>query len=289
MHIFRMGFIIFFALLAGCEKTPPASFNSKPLVLVSVAPYQFIVQRIGGDHIDVRSIAPNGEDIHAFEPAPRQREAVKDAKLWFRTGEPFEKMLLLLFQNHQGVVDLRNGVDMMSCLERPDCRFDEEEQDRHMWMSPGTVQIQAKAISRALSEQFPAHRADFEANLASLLLDLESLDHEIHASLESKKNRTLLVSHPAFGYFCRDYSLTQLSVEFEGKDPCTKQIERLLGQAKKTPPVAAIATPQHNNKGTLLIANELQVPVKTIDPYSYEYFDTLRTLTQWISCPSPSN
>ncbi|MBF8263027.1 MAG: ABC-type transporter, substrate-binding lipoprotein [Parachlamydiales bacterium] len=281
MNILRAGFIFFLTLLTGCEKSPPPSaFSPKPLVLVSVAPYQCIVQRIGGKHIEVSSIAASGADIHSFEPTPRQREAIKDATLWFRIGEPFENLLLSLFQNHRRVVDLREGIEMLPGSSA--CCLDAENQDRHMWMSPGIVQMQAKAISQALSDQFPDHKNAFETNLSALLRDLASLDQEIRTSLESQKNHILLVSHPAFGYFCRDYSLQQLSVECEGKDPCPKHIECLLRQGKKRPPVVAIALPQHNNKGTQLIANELHVPIKTIDPYSCEYFDTMRSLTQWI-------
>jgi zinc transport system substrate-binding protein len=34
----------------------------------------------------------------------------------------------------------------------------------------------------------------------------------------------VLVSHPAFGYFCKDYDLEQISIEVEGKEPRPKDV-----------------------------------------------------------------
>jgi zinc transport system substrate-binding protein len=261
--------------MAGCQKAPTQT-SKKPLILVSVAPYQYIASRIGGQHVEVRSIVPQGADAHSFEPTPRQREALKEAKVWFRIGELFEEALLALPHQSWRILDLREGIDLIShsCSH---CRFD--PQDRHMWMSPHLLQKQAAMIAGVLCEKFPMHRIDFESNLQSLIADLESLDMEIRGALEPMKNSVLLVSHPAFGYFCRDYDLEQLSVEFEGKDPRPKHLEFVMRQRR---PDVAIALPQHNNKGAQMIAEAFHLPIKTIDPYSYDYFEMMRVLTKWI-------
>lgn len=148
---------------------------------------------------------------------------------------------------------------------------------------PKIAQIQARKISKILCDQFPLYREAFEANLQTLLFDLESLDKEIEQTLIPLKNQFFLVSHPAFGYFCRDYSLEQLSVEFEGKEPCTHYLSQLLNQAILKCPHVAISIPQHNNKGMQIIAQKLHLPIKMIDPYSHDYFKTMRCLTQWIA------
>jgi zinc transport system substrate-binding protein len=277
-----VGCLSILALFTACGKESPLPhIKNKPLVLVSVAPYQFFVQKIAGDHVEVRSIVKLGADIHTYEPTPRQRDSLKEAQIWFRIGEPFEKKLLSLFQNQWIIVDLRNGVDLLSLCSG--CCNGCDNQDRHMWLSPKIAQIQAREISKTLCNQFPLHRDAFEANLQALLSDLESLDQEIRLALHPIKNHTLLVSHPAFGYFCRDYSLEQLSVEFEGKDPCTKYLSALVNQAKLQRPAVAISLPQHNNKGIEMISDELQLPIKMVDPYSHDYFITMHTLTNWIT------
>jgi zinc transport system substrate-binding protein len=109
---------------------------------------------------------------------------------------------------------------------------------------------------------------------------MDALDSQLQQTLEPVKNQVLLVSHPAFGYFCRDYSLLQLSIEFDGKEPCPKHLEQLLNHKR---PDIAIALPQHNNKGVRMMAKNLHLPIKVIDPYSYDYFETMHTLTQWVA------
>jgi zinc transport system substrate-binding protein len=283
-HLIPVFCIFTLLLFAACGKMESSyPQKSKPLILVSVAPYQFFVQKIGGEHVEVRSIVKAGADIHTYEPTPHQRDSMKDAEIWFRIGEPFEQKLLDVFQNHISIVDLRIGVDLIKHPANESCCHEMDGQDRHMWLSPKIAQIHAREISNALSEQFPLHRDTFETNLQTLLFDLESLDKEIEQALKPIKNRILLVSHPAFGYFCRDYSLQQLSIEFEGKEPCTKYLSHLLNQARRQPPNVVISLPQHNNKGAQMIAEELELPIKMIDPYSHDYFETMRSLTQWIT------
>lgn len=276
--------IIFFSLLSGCgEKKTSPELRSQPIVLVSIAPYQDIVGRIGQDKIQVQPIVTPGANIHYFEPTVRQTQSLNTAKIWFRIGEPFEKKLVPLFQNQMQIVDLRDGIELLSLDQKCSCCEDIFLQDRHMWMSIHILKKQAVAIAEALSQQFPEERVVFQKNLNTLLADLDSLDEEIKTSLTPDCHRSLLVSHPAFGYFCKDYSLKQISIEFEGKEPCPQYLQLIMENAKKDLPNVVITMPQHNNKGAQMIAKELQLPIKEIDPYSNHYFEMMRTLAKWIS------
>lgn len=283
MNFFRAGIILLFTALAACGKTP-SSQTAKPLVLVSVAPYLHFVEKIGKEAIDVRSIVPQSMNAHTFEPTPRQRETLKTARIWFLIGEPFERSLIPLFPKEGQIVDLRNGIEL---IEPPNSggasHCCQDEMDRHIWLSPRLAKEQARTIFAALSREFPEHQEFFKKNLDELQAELDLLDTAIHARLDSAEKRLLLVSHPAFGYFCRDYGLEQISVEFEGKDPRPKTLERLLESVKKTPPALSLALPQHNNKGIQLIAKELRMPLQIIDPYSSDYFSMMRALTEMIA------
>jgi len=280
-----MRHVIFFlltALLAACGKPTPPPTPPKPLVLVSVGPYQHFAERIGKERLAVRSIVPAGANVHTYEPTPRYRETLGEAKIWFRIGEPFEIPLLPLLKDNLSIVDLRDGIDLIHTA--PCCSHSHgDTADRHIWMSPHLAKIQAEQMALALSETFPEFKEEFNNNLQELLSDFALLDEEIRLALPPSKQRTILVSHPAFSYFCRDYSLVQLSVEEEGKEPRPKHLEAILASARVKRPDAAIALPQHNNKGTQRIAQELRMPMKMIDPYSTDYFASMRTLTQWIA------
>ena len=51
----------------------------------------------------------------------------------------------------------------------------------------------------------------------------------LHRELR-RKGMTLMVFHPAWGYFCRDYGLRQVAVEVEGKEPKPAQMKALMAR-----------------------------------------------------------
>ncbi|HSX25724.1 MAG TPA: zinc ABC transporter substrate-binding protein [Chlamydiales bacterium] len=280
-------FLIF--LCFGCSRNAPQPEpRSKPIVLVSIAPYQFLVGRIAGEGIEVQAVVPPGANPHAFEPTSHQVKEMAEGVIWFRIGEPFEEKILpvLKTKNRELIAyDLREGIQLIEeghSLGCSHCSMDHF--DRHIWLSPKLAIAQAKAIEGVLSEKFPEKKELFQQNLERLSAELQFLHEEIVALLEPIVERVILVSHPAFGYFCQDYRFEQLSVEYEGKDPRPKHLEQVLQQAEYAE--VALALPQYNNKGAQLIAERLHVPVHLIDPYSENYFETLRKLAHLIADPS---
>ncbi|MCC6127822.1 MAG: zinc ABC transporter substrate-binding protein, partial [Chlamydiae bacterium] len=158
-----------------------------------------------------------------------------------------------------------------------------DHQDRHIWMSPKDTQTQVIEMASALQKTFPEKTDEIAKNLEELLVDLKQLDQKIHNLLDHSRRRTILVSHPAFGYFCREYGCHQLSIESEGKEPRPKHIEDILQRAAKEHTEIGIVLPQYNNKGAQLIAEKLHIPVCMIDPYSPDYFSTLLKVARCIA------
>ena len=119
-------------------------------------------------------------------------------------------------------------------------------------------------------------------NRHKLIDQLIQTDADIHAQMLPFQGEYLLVSHPALGYFCQRYGLHQLSIEVNGKDPLPQDIGVLMRQLKDHPVPVVFIEPEYNNKGALLIANKLHLPVEEINPYSDDYFGMLDHLTQLI-------
>lgn len=275
--------ISFFAASCAKQVQPP---RQKPLLWVSIAPYQGIVQRLAGNDIEVETIVPQNTNPHNFEPTSRQAAQMNQGRAWFCIGEPFEKKLLPLLQSRNPdlvAFDLRDKVHLIAeeGLSCSHCSMD--HQDRHIWMSPKDTEIQAIEIARVLTEIFPEKKEEITDNLVLFINDLQILDRQIRTILDTSKQRTILVSHPAFGYFCKDYACRQLSVEYEGKDPRPKHIEEILAKALAAQTEIAIVLPQYNNKGAQLIAEKLHIPVRMIDPYSPDYFNTLIQMARAVA------
>ncbi len=267
--------------LVSCGGSKTQSTSSKPLILVSLPPYKTLVEQVAGRDFDVIAVVPLSADPHSYEPTSRQLSQLSKGDIWFRIGESFESKLLPLLSAKS--VDLRNSVSM---IEEGGCQcHGHDTQDRHIWLSPKLMTAQATTIADELSFLYPEHASEFQRRLAVLELDLLALDRDIQAKIEGKTERSFLVSHPAFAYFCREYDCHQLSVEHEGKEPRPKEVENLLTAAIEQQAKIAISLPQHNNKGAQLIAGKLHIPVRMVDPYAADYAQTMLKLASLIANP----
>lgn len=275
-------FISFFAAFLFLSCLGWSQEPAKPYILVTVAPHKFFVEKIAGDTAKVGLMVPAGASAHTYEPTPRQMLAASQASIWFRIGEPFETRAIAALTSHNPkleIVDMRRGVDLISgddchhvgCR----CHAHANSADLHYWLSARQAQIQADTIAQALIAKYPENRELYLANLEKFRQELRQLDQDVAEILQPMKNRTIMVSHPAYAYFCRDYNLKQISIEFEGKDPTPQQLTKVLNQARQLNIKSVFIQLQYNNKGARLIADEIGAKVVTLDPYSEHYINSM--------------
>jgi zinc transport system substrate-binding protein len=256
----------------------PFSLTAKeeghPSVLVSVAPHKFFVEKIAGNTVDVILMVPAAASAHTYEPTPRQMLAASKAQLWFRIGETFENRAIQALRSHRPdliIVDMRQGLDLIA----EGCCHHHASLDLHFWLSARLAKKQAETIAQALSQAYPQHQELYAKNLKKFHEELDQLDQDIQTILLSISNRNILVSHPAYAYFCRDYDLRQFSIEFEGKDPTPQQLTKVLKLAKDLKIRTIFIQMQYNNKGARLIAEQIGAKVVTLDPYSEQFYESM--------------
>lgn len=187
---------------------PSLVFAEDRLVLVSLAPYRYFVHAIAGDVVKVELMVPSGASSHTYEPTSRQIIQASKADLWFQLGEPFEKKASLALQYANGsmqVIDLRKNVPLLQgqCHH---CSSDRCGADLHIWLSPRLAKIQASIIGEALIQRYPEYAGQFRDQLTQFLKQLDTLEADLKETLAPLKNRVLCVSHPAYAYFCQDFS-----------------------------------------------------------------------------------
>lgn len=281
MHVlYVLSFIAcFFQLAPLCAEQAPK------VVLVSVAPHKHFVEKIGGPLVHVELMVPAGASAHTYEPSPRQMMKVHRADVWFTVGEAFEKKAANALKSYHPelkIADLRQGLDLIreSC-----CRHHQQEgaEDLHFWLSPHLALIQAKTILEGLSEVYPNYTKEFEQNYQKFCQQLRVLDQEIKTILSQPHNPYVMISHPAYAYFCRDYHCHQLSIEFEGKDPTPQQLTKILNLAKLHHIKTIFVQPQYSSKGAKLIAQSIGAKVVVLDPYSEDYFRSLKEIAEQFS------
>jgi len=247
-----------------------------PIVLVSVAPHKFFVEKIAKESLQVALMVPAGASSHTYEPTPRQMIAASSAALWFTIGEPFENRAIQALTSHHPnlqIVDLRQGLDLIQT--HPGCGCCPGSVDLHFWLSARQGEIQAKTIAEALIKSYPEQADFYRANLQIFLNELQELDQKIQKILAPLKKRVILASHPAYAYFCRDYTLVQYAVEVEGKDPSPRQMTKLLTDARQEGMKTIFIQIQYNNKAAKLVAHEIGAQLVVLDPYSEHYFASM--------------
>jgi zinc transport system substrate-binding protein len=211
-------------------------------VFVSIPPQAFIVEALIGDGAEIEVLLAPGHSPATFEPTPKLVARLSESDLYFTIGVPFESNLKKKFANMLNeltFVEMQQGVTLRRMEPHGEsdhthgagCTTDGN--DPHIWLSPQLMIDQAKTTANALCETYPELTSRIEARHRALVATLSELDQELSAILAPHRGRTLLVFHPAFGYFADRYGLKQLAVESEGKEPSIRQLVDLIDRVRK--------------------------------------------------------
>lgn len=255
-------------------------------VLVSVLPQKYFVERVGGEHVRVSVVVGPGQNPETYDPTPKQMRELSDADVYFRIGVPFEQLWMDKWASlnpDMTVVDTRKGVplrDIEAHVHEGGGRtvhdHQSDEKDPHIWLDPGLVKIQAQTIYETLAQIDPEHRSDYAENLAGFLADLDEVDREIREKLSDLETRTMMVFHPAWGYFTDAYGLKQVPIELGGKEPSAKEMAQLLELAAEEKVKAIFVQSQFSTKAAAAIAKAVGADVVQLDPLSSDYLNNLR-------------
>ena len=270
-------------------------------VFVSVVPLQTFVERIGGDQVRVRPMVQPGQNPHTYEPTPRQVADLAGADLYLGVGMALENAWLPRIRAANPglrVLDVRDGIPLRSTdsdhrIPDPGATaeghsvhedgYDHGALDTHVWTSPPLVKSMGAAIRATLSDLRPGQAALFNANYDRFAADLEALDLEIRARLAPVRVRRFLVFHPAWGYYADTYGLTQMAIEFEGKEPGPRALAGLIEAARSAGVRAVLVQPQFSPRAAQQVAAAIGGRVESVDNLSSDYFGTLRRVTEVIA------
>ncbi len=285
----RLGWLV---AVVVCTITPLSAADEKPLsVFVSVVPLQTFVERIGGAEVRVQSMVRPGQSPHTYEPTPRQVAELSAADLYVRIGVPFEDAWLPRIRAANPglrITDSRQGIALRSRdAGREDHDHQDEGWDSHVWTSPALVKLMGAHIRDALSGLRPTQAALFADNYTGFAADLDALDAEIRGRLAHLKDRRFLVFHPAWGYFADAYGLTQVPIEYQGKEPGARALTAVINQARAAGIRVVLVQPQFSPRAAEQVAAALGGRVEAVDPLSADYFGTLRRLAGLIADSEP--
>jgi zinc transport system substrate-binding protein len=105
----------------------------------------------------------------------------------------------------------------------------------HIWIDPLRMIEAAEIIKDQLIELNPGEEEKYTNNFIQLKEKLTGLDTKFMELLSTKKNKAIIVSHAAFGYWEERYGITQIAINglTSSEEPSQKQLTEIIVQSKK--------------------------------------------------------
>jgi zinc transport system substrate-binding protein len=260
--------------------------------MVSILPQKYFVQKIAGNKFAVNVMVPAGICPESYELTPQQMQALAYCKIYFRIGHiPFEKAYLgkIASTNAQmRIVDTSEGVEFLHGDSHEHhhghspCHQCKGDKDPHIWLSPKAVKIQIQHILKTLVEADPQNKNFYQENHAKFIQEIESLDKKIRAIFQNIKQRKFMVYHSAWGYFARDYNLTQIPIEMEGKETNPADLKKLIDTARKENIRVIFLQQQFATHSAQAIASEMGGRVVQLDPLVFDWIANMEKIAGTI-------
>ncbi len=272
-------FIICALLIVGCTTK---SDSDKKTIFVTITPMQSIIEEITAGDFDVEVIVPKGASPETFEPTPKQVTSFSDAEFIFSTGLiDFEQSLVQRISGDAEVVNLSNGIELIAGSCSHGNHQHKHGVDPHIWTSPRALRTMVTNAHKAIMAHYPDSVKYTEAT-GRLLERINKLDNYCATRIEAEGVEAMMIYHPAYTYYARDYGIEQIAIEHDGKEPSLRQTTTLIEKAKEHNVKAILRQPQYSEDKVRAIASDAGAEIIITDPLSEDILQEIERVTEII-------
>ena len=264
-------------------------------VMASFYPLKYLTEQVGGAHVTVTSLTPDGAEPHDLDLSPAMVDSIgrADAVVYlkgFQTAvdEAVEQ------QSPKTAIDLADTVTLVDAGEGSNHPADEDEEgqsgheeghshegheeghehhhdmakDPHFWLDPQRMADAASFIGEQLAAADPANANDYRANASTTADSMRQLSETLSNRTASCQSKTFVTAHTAFGYLADRAGLTQVGIS--GLDPdSSPSAARLqeIAEVVKSQGVTTIFTESLiDPKVAQTLADDLGIGTAVLDP-----------------------
>ena len=272
-------FIICALLIVGCTTK---SDSDKKTIFVTITPMQSIIEEITAGDFDIEVIVPKGASPETFEPTPKQVTSFSDAEFIFSTGLiDFEQSLVQRISGDAEVVNLSNGIELIAGSCSHGNHQHKHGVDPHIWTSPRALRTMVTNAHKAIMAHYPDSVKYTEAT-GRLLERIDALDTYCATRIKAEGVEAMMIYHPAYTYYARDYGIEQIAIEHDGKEPSLRQTTALIEKAKEHGVKAILRQPQYSEDKVRAIANDAGAEIITTDPLAEDILGEIERVTEII-------
>lgn len=217
-------------LVVGCGSTSDSTSSDKFQVSASLYPIAEIVERVGGDTLEVVTLTPPGTDAHDVELTAKQAQRLEQSDAVFFFGDNFQPSVEKAIAALDNIprVDLFKSVELLSAslgsfgvdTHEDEYGHDDKEHDPHVWLDPANMIAMTKTVVATLSKLQPENASTITANGDTYISELtelgELLDKEIGVIPGEMRNRceevNFYTAHQGFRYLAERTGLNLVPI-----------------------------------------------------------------------------
>lgn len=219
---------------------------AKIRVVASTPELKSLTESVGGDLVDVDTLARSSQSFHDVEVRPSLMVKLRRADVLITNGLDLDYWADPLVQGSNnpqlilgavGRVDASRGVGV---LEVPAGRIDRSMGDVHPYGNPhythdpATAEVVTANILEGLARVTPEHRAGFERRRAEFLARLNEAQARWFKALEPVRGAKVVVYHNSWIYFLSRFGLNQIGTveDRPGIPPSPTHLANLIRRMK---------------------------------------------------------
>ncbi len=278
-YLLTLFFVLILTISLGCVNQKTIDSEERIVVYATIPPQKEMIEAIGGDKVNVNIIVPEGGDPHTADLKPSQLAELSNARMYVMIGSGIEFEVksidkIMDLNKNMLLVDSSRGIELMEMTEND--HEGEGGKDPHIWTSLRNGKIMVQNIYEGLITVDPDNKDYYLNNRDDYLKKLDEADNYIKNELKDINNRSFMIFHPSWSYFAKDYTLNQIAIEVEGKEPTLQSLARTIEQAKEENINTIFISPGFSSKAAEIITKEIGGTTEVLDPLAGNYIENLK-------------
>ncbi|NJL54028.1 zinc ABC transporter solute-binding protein [bacterium] len=279
----------------------PVAAADELQVVTTFLPITQFTKAVAGDRVEVTQLLPTNVGPHDFQARPEDVQRLTQADVLVQNGLEMEAFLEDLVANASNpdlkIIDSSEGIATIANEEvEGHSHAEGEEHDHahehaegeehaggeehaeaghhhhgeynpHVWLDPKRAIQQVENIRDGLIAADPEGEAEYTANAAAYIAQLQELDAEITSTLQPYAGKTFVAFHDFAPYFAQSYGLeAEFLVDIPEGNPSPDDVKRVTDEVQASDLKAILTEPQAGESSFAALANDLNVAVSTFDP-----------------------
>lgn len=310
----RAALVAFTLGLFGCHNlgsmanTSTGTLNSSeqnanlPKVVATTSILCDLTKQIAQETINLTCLIPPDTNPYFYQPKPEDQQAIQQAKLILFSGYNLEPSVVKLIKAS------KNSGAKIAVAQRAvpqPLKFEEEDKtvsDPYVWHNAKNGIRMVNVINNNLSKAVPENASLYSKNADKVRNELTKLDGWIKSRISSvpAKQRELVTTHDAMGYYAKAYGLSYasaLEAISDREKPSATRIESLATYIKESKIPTLFTETTTNNSNWInsvsqntkakvsqrkLFVNNLGAPGSEADTYQKMMVANTRTIVEGL-------